>query len=54
MAEGEEYGGFCGGVDGDGRERVRVLGSPMELLTEGFRSFREKVDVLSLKLRGRV
>jgi hypothetical protein len=26
MAEGEECGGFCGGVDGDGRERVRVLG----------------------------
>jgi hypothetical protein len=26
MAEGEEYGQFCGGVDGDDKERVRVLG----------------------------
>jgi hypothetical protein len=26
MAEGDEYGGFCSGVDGDGWEWVRVLG----------------------------
>jgi hypothetical protein len=57
MAEGMKYGGICGGVEGNIREWVKMFGReafcfpPIELLTESFREFREKEDVLSLEFR---
>jgi hypothetical protein len=53
MAKGKEDGGFCGGVEGNIRERVKVFGReatslPWSCSQKVAVVFREKGDVLSL------
>jgi hypothetical protein len=48
MAKGKEDGGFCGGVEGNIREREKVCWEPWSCSQKVVVIFRERGDVLSL------